>query len=114
MPRKNRSIVAVETNPPEYVDFRVRDGTLRSLKVYVGHAEDLGKLFVQCDLCGTFISLGAKRSPMNMEKHRDKASCRDQRKRRERESKINQQEAAVNNLFREPGMSRMPVVSECQ
>ena len=112
MPRKNRSVIAVETNPLEHVDFRVSDGTLTSLKVFVGHAEDLGKLFVQCDLCGTFISLGPKRSLMNMEKHRGKASCREQKKRRERELNIRQQEAAVNNLFHEPGMSTM--VSECQ
>ena len=73
MPRKNRSIVAVETNPLERIDFRVTDGTLKSLKVFTGCSEDLGKLFVQCDLCGTYISLGARRSPKNLETHRDKS-----------------------------------------
>jgi hypothetical protein len=82
MPRKKRSIVAVETNPLEHVDFRVGDGTLKLLKVFEGRTEELasGKLFVQCDLCGTLILLGPKRSPMHMENHRDKKMCRDNRK----------------------------------
>ena len=112
MPKKNRSVVAVETNPLEHIDFHVSDGTLRSMKVFVGHAEDVGKFFIQCDLCGTFISLGPKHSPKSMEKHRDKASCKEQKKKRERELNIRWEQAAANNLFHEPGMSRM--VSECQ
>jgi hypothetical protein len=112
MPRKIRSIVAVKTNPLEHIDFRVSDGTLRSLKVFVGRTEDLGKLFVRCDLCGTFISLGAKRSPMNLEKHRDKAKCREQKKRKEIDLTIHQEHVALKNVFHEPGTSEM--VSECR
>lgn len=116
MPRKNRSIVAVETNPLEHVDFRVINGTLKSLKVFVGCAEDLGKLFVQCDLCGAFISLGARRSPKNMEIHRDKTKCKEQKKRKERELTktltMHQEQAALKNLFHKPGTSRME--SDCQ
>ena len=49
------SIVAVETNPCELVDFCISGGTLYSLKVFGGCTEDLGKLFVWWGLCGTFI-----------------------------------------------------------
>ena len=118
MPRKNRSIVAVETNPLEHVDFRVIDGTLKSLKVFAGCIEDVGKLFVQCDLCGTFISLGARRSPKNMETHRDKTKCKEQNKKKEREltkttTKLHEQ-ATLRNLFNEPGGTSSILESECQ
>ena len=53
-----------------YIDSTDSLGSLRSLKVFVGHTEDLGKLFFQCDLCGTFTCQWCKCSPMNMEMHR--------------------------------------------
>jgi hypothetical protein len=65
--KKNKVVVAVESNPLEHVVFVLKNGSRKSLKVYLGHGEDLGKLFVQCDLCGTFISLGQKRSLSNMQ-----------------------------------------------
>lgn len=99
MPRKHRSIVAVETNPLELVDLRVSDGTLRSLKVFAGCKEDRGKLFVRCDLCETFISLRLRRSPKNLEKHRDKAMCRKQRTMKERELTASEEQAALKKLF---------------
>lgn len=113
MPRKSRSIVAVETNPLEHVDFRVSDGTLKQLKVFAGCTEDIGKLFVQCDLCGTFILLGTRRSPKNLEIHRDKAKCKEQKRKKERELIKHQEQAALRNQFNEPGTSTR-FESECQ
>ena len=123
MPKKDRSVVAVETNPLEHVDFRVSDGTLKSLKVFAGRAKNLGKLFVQCDLCGTFITLGARRSPMNMETHRDKNKCKERKKRKEMEltkSIIEHREqVAFKELFSGPGpgtsrSNTNRLESECQ
>jgi hypothetical protein len=113
MPRKNRAIVAVETNPLEHVDFRVSDGTLKSLKVFVGCEEDLGKLFVQCDLCGTFISLGPRRSLKNMETHHDKTKCKGLKKKKEKELTLHQAQAALN-LINEPLAGTSGMESECQ
>jgi hypothetical protein len=50
---KNKVIVVVESYPLEHVDFVLKNG-FKLLRVYVGHGPDIGKLFVQCDLCGTF------------------------------------------------------------
>ena len=113
MGRKNRLIVAVETNPLEHVDFRDCDGTLKPLKVFAGCAEHVGKLFVLCDLCWTFIPLGTRHSPKTMETHRDKAKCKEQKKKKEREM-IKQQEQAALKLFNEPGTSTSRLESECQ
>ena len=61
------SIVAVETNPRELVDFCISGGTLYSLKVFGRCTEDLDKLFVRWGLCGTFISLDTRHSPNSIQ-----------------------------------------------
>jgi len=76
MPSRNKLIIAIETNPLKHVNFHLRDGTLKSLKVFMGRGDDSGKLFVQCELCGTFISLGPQRSLKNMETHHAKKNAR--------------------------------------
>ena len=101
MPKKSKSIVAVETNPLEHVDFHVSDGTLKQLKVFVGCAEDIGKLFVRCDLCGTFILLWARHSPKNLEIHRDKAMCKEQKKMKETELIQHQEQAKISLMSQE-------------
>ncbi|KIJ90640.1 hypothetical protein K443DRAFT_126455 [Laccaria amethystina LaAM-08-1] len=42
--KKSKVIVAVESNPLEHVDFVLKDGSCKLLKVYLGHGADLGKL----------------------------------------------------------------------
>jgi hypothetical protein len=81
--KKSKAIVAVASNPPEHVDFILKDGSCKSLKVYLGHGADLGKLFVQCDLCGTFITLGQQRSLNNMQFHYNQRPCQDKKTKKE-------------------------------
>jgi hypothetical protein len=82
--------------------------------VFAGCAENVGKLFVQCDLCRNFIPLGMRRSPKYMETHCDKAKCKEQKKKKERELIKLQEQAALNNILTEPGTSTSRLESECQ
>lgn len=109
--KKNKVVVAVESNPLEHVDFVLKNGSRKSLKVYLGHGADLGKLFVQCDLCGTFVTLGQRRSLNNMQFHYDQRPCRDKQNKKEWEltetSNTSQANAALENVFNNPGTSRI-------
>jgi hypothetical protein len=86
--KKSKVIVAVESNPLEHVDFVLKDGSCKLLKVYLGHGADLGKLFVQCDLCGTFISLGQHRSLNNMQFHYNQRPCKGKQNKKQRGQEI--------------------------
>ena len=48
-----------------------------------------------------------------MENHCDKTKCKEQKKRKEKEQTMHQEQVALKNHFHEPGTSRM-MESECQ
>jgi hypothetical protein len=109
--KKNKMIVAVKSYPLQHVDFVLKNGSHKWLKVYVGHGPDIGKSFVQCDLCGTFITINAQHSLTNMQFHYDQKPCKDTRNKKEWElteiSNSSQANAAFKLSFNKPGSSRL-------